>query len=100
MRKVLWTTSAFEEKEIAEIRDRLKSHKYRQEVTSSSYRLGYRLRLFKMVITRTLTYASGTWTLSKVQERIIKSTQRKMQRFIVQMKRKYQNEAKQGNESG
>ena len=60
----------FEEKVTAEIKNRLKSaraafHKYRQELTSRSYRLCYRLRFFSMVITPTLTYASGTWTFIK-----------------------------------
>ena len=48
-----------------------------------------RLRLFNMVITPTLSYASGTWTLSKEHERMIRSTQRKMLRLIVQTKREY-----------
>ena len=39
-----------------------------------------------MVITPTLSYASGTWTLSKEHERMIRSTQRKMLRLIVQTK--------------
>ena len=42
-----------------------------------------------MVITPTLTYASGTWTLSQEHEHLIRSTQRKMLRLIVQIKRKY-----------
>ena len=79
---------------MAEIKNRLKSawaafHKYRQELTSRSYRLCYRLRLFNMVITPTLTHASGTWTLARVHDRMIKSAQRKMIRLIVQTKRKY-----------
>ena len=41
-----------------------------------------------MVITPTLSHASGTWTLSKEHERRIRSTQRKMLRLIVQTKRK------------
>ena len=41
-----------------------------------------------MVITPTVSYASGTWTLSKEHERMIRSTQRKMLRLIVQTKRK------------
>ena len=40
--------------------------------------LQHRLRLFKMVTTPTLSYTSGTWTLSKEHERMIRSTQRKM----------------------
>ena len=56
----------FEEQETEEIKNRLKAawaafHKYCQELTSKDYRLCRRLRLFGMVITPTLTYASGTW---------------------------------------
>ena len=64
-------------------------HKYRQELTSRSYRLCYRMRIFNMVITSTLTYASGTWTLSKEHDRLIRSAQRKLPRLIVQSKRRY-----------
>ena len=42
-----------------------------------------------MVITPTLTYASGTWTLTLKHEKMIKTAQRKMLRLIVQTKRKY-----------
>ena len=54
-----------EEQDTEEIKNRLKAewaafHKYRQELTSKDYRLCHRLRLFGMVITPTLTYASGT----------------------------------------
>ena len=41
------------------------------------------------VITPTLSYASGTWTLSREHERMIRWTQRKMLRLIVQTKRKF-----------
>ena len=41
------------------------------------------------MITPTLSYASGIWTPSKEHERMIRSTQRKMFRFIVQTERKY-----------
>ena len=83
----------FEEQETEEIKNRLKAawaafHKYRQELTSKDYRLCHRLRLFGMVITPTLTYASGTWTRSQKHEKMIKTTQRKMLRLIVQTKRK------------
>ena len=84
----------FEEQEAEEIKNRLKaawaaSHKYRQELTSKDYRLCHRLRLFNMVITPTMTYASGTWTLTQKHEKMIKTTQRKMLCLIVQTKRKY-----------
>ena len=62
---------------------------YKQELTSKSYFLQHRLRLFYMVITPTLSYASGTWTLSREHERMTRSTQRKMLRLIVQTRRKY-----------
>ena len=57
----------FEEQETTEVKNRLKAtwaafHKYRKELTSKAYRLCHSLRLFNMVITPTMTYASGTWT--------------------------------------
>ena len=42
-----------------------------------------------MVITPTLSYASSTWTLPREHERMIRSTQRKMLRFIVQTRIKF-----------
>ena len=84
----------FEDQEIEEIKNRLKAawaafHKYRQELTSRDYQLCYRLRLFSMVITLTLTCASGTWTLTLKHEKMIKTAQRKMLRLIIQTNRKY-----------
>ena len=54
-----------------------------------------------------MSYASGTWTLTKEHERMIQSTQRKMLRLITQTKRKYkkktqskdEDKAKEGNEN-
>ena len=40
-----------------------------------------------MVITPTLTYASGTWTLSQKHESMIRTTQRKILHLIVQIKK-------------
>ena len=93
----------FEEQETAEIKNRLKAawaafHKYRQERTSKTYRLCHRLRLFNMVITPTLTYASGTWTLSQTHERMIKTPQRKMRRLIVQTKRRHKTNREKGTQ--
>ena len=63
----------FEEQETAEVKNRLQAtwafHKYRQELTSKAYRLCHRLRLFNVVITPTMTHASGTWTLSQTHEK-------------------------------
>ena len=47
-----------------------------------------------MVITPTLTNASGTWTLSQKHEQMSKTTQRKMLRLIVQTKRQYKTKKK------
>ena len=95
----------FEEQETEEIKNRLKAawaafHKYRQELTSKDYRLCHRLRLFQKVITPTLTYANGTWTLSQKHEKMIKTAQRKMLRLIVQTKRKYKSKKDVSNKKG
>ena len=45
-----------------------------------------------------MNYASGTWTLSKEHERMIQSTQRKMLRLIIQIKRKYKKKTQDKNE--
>ena len=47
-----------------------------------------------MVITPTLTYASGTWTLTQKHEKMIKTAQRKMLRLMLQTKRKYKTKRK------
>ena len=64
-------------------------HKKRQELTSRTYMLRHRLRLFDAVVSPTMNYASGTWTFTKEHERMIQSTQRKMLRLIIQTKRRY-----------
>ena len=84
----------FEDQETEEIKNRLKAawaafHKYRQELTSKDFRLCHRLRIFSMVVTPTMTYASSTWTLTLKHEKMIRTAQRKMLRLIVQTKRKY-----------
>ena len=84
----------FEDQETEEIKNRLKAalaafHKYRQELTSKDYRLCHRLCLFNMVVTPTMTYASSTWTLTQKHEKMIKTTQLKMLRLIVQTKRRH-----------
>ena len=90
--KYLGQTVKFQHQETAEIRNRIRAawasfHRYKQELTSKSYFLLHRLRLFNMVITPTLSYASGFWTLSREHERMIGSTQSKMLRLIVQTER-------------
>ena len=92
------------DEETTEIRNRIRAawatfHKYRQELTSRNYMLRHRLRLFDAVITQTMNYASGTWTLTKAHERVIQSTQRKMLRLIIQTKRRYKKIVKRKDET-
>ena len=51
-----------------------------------------RKRTTAPVISPTLGYACGTWTLTNEHERMTRSTQRKMLRLIVQTRRKYKKE--------
>ena len=101
--KYLGQTITFEQRETTDIRSRIRAawasfDKYKQELTSKSYLLQHRLRLFSVGITPTLSYASGTWTLSIEHERMIRSTQRKMLRLIVQTKRKHKKKTKNSKE--
>ena len=97
--KCLGQTVTFQQQEIAEIKNRIRAawasfYRSKQEVTSRSYFLPHRLRFFNMVITPTRCYASGTCTLSKDHDRMIRSTQRKMLRVIVHTNRKYKNKTR------
>ena len=92
--KYLGQMITFQQQVTTEFENRIRAawatfYEYKQELSSKSYLLRHRLRLFDLVITPTMNYASGTWTLSKEHERMIQSTQRKMLRLIKQMKRKY-----------
>ena len=91
---------SFHQQETLEIKSRIRLawatfHKYRQELTSKKYMLKLRLRLFDATVSPTICYAAGTWTQSQEHERMIQSTQRKMQRLIIQTKRKYKKIEKQ-----
>ena len=72
---------------------------YRQELTSNNYMLKHRLRLFDAVVTPTMSYASGTWTLTKEHDRMNQSTQRKVLRLIIQTKRRYKKIVKRKDET-
>ena len=48
----------------------------------------HRLRLFEATVTQVLLYSSGTWTLTAVLEKFLKTTQSKMLRWIVRVGRK------------
>ena len=72
--KYLGQKNTFQQQETAEIKNRIRAawasfYRYKQELTSTSYFLKPRLRLFNMVITPTLSYASGTWALSREHEK-------------------------------
>ena len=91
---------SFHHQETTEIKNRIRAawatfRKYRQELTSKNYMLNHRLRLFDAAISPTICYAAGTWTPNKEHERMIQSTQRKMLRLIIQIKRRYKKIEKQ-----
>ena len=72
----------FQQQETTEIINRIRAawatfHKNIKGLTSRTYMLGHRLRLFDAVVSPTMNYASGIWTLTKEHERMIQSTQRK-----------------------
>ena len=94
----------FQQQETTEIKNRIRAawatfYKYKREPTSKSYRVRHRLRSFVMMVTPTMNYASGTWTLTKEHERLIQATQRKMFRLIIQTKRKYKKKTQDKNEN-
>ena len=102
--KYLEQMITFQQQETTEIRIRIRAawatfHKYRQELTSRNFLLKHRLWLFDAVITSTICYASGTWTPTKQHERMIESTQRKMLRLVIQMKRRYKKFVKRKDET-
>ena len=77
-------TTTFEQQETTGIKSRTWASftRYRQELKSKSYLLRYRILFFNMVITLTLTYVSGTWTLSNEHEKsenVEKSNEEKKQ---------------------
>ena len=56
---------------------------HKQELTSKTYSLNSRLKLFEAVITPTVLYGAGAWTLNKQAESILLRTQRRMLRMIL-----------------
>jgi len=55
----------------------------KQELTSKSYALPQRLRLFDAVVNPTALYASSTWTMTRCMEQELCRTQRRMLRMIL-----------------
>ena len=61
----------------------------KQELTTKSYSLKGRLRLFHGTITPTMLYGSSTWTLTVELENRLRRTQRQMLRMIVHCPRRH-----------
>ena len=55
----------------------------KSELCSKHYRLRDRLRLFESTVTATVLYGSGSWTMTAELERKLRSTQRKMLRWMM-----------------
>ena len=56
---------------------------FKRELTSRSYLLNGRLRLFHGTVTPTVLYGSSSWTLTTELQNIIRRTQRQMLRIIL-----------------
>jgi hypothetical protein len=55
----------------------------RHVLCNRGYKLRHRLRVFETMVSPTLLYGAGTWTLTAERERQIKTTQRKMLRSML-----------------
>ena len=56
---------------------------YKKELTDKDYSLFQRLRLFHSVVTPTVLYSSGTWTMTTARVNALRCAQRKMLRAIL-----------------
>ena len=77
--KYFGQTLTFEQQETTEIKNRIITAQALIYQVQTGVNIEDRLHLFNMV----------TWTLSSEHEKLIRSTQRKMLRLIIQTKRKY-----------
>ena len=62
--------------------------RHRQELTNKKYPLRCRLRLFEATVGATVLYGCEAWTLKLDQQKRLRTTQRKMLRMILGMKRR------------
>ena len=97
-------TITFQQQETTEIRGRIQAawapfYRYKQEMMQHRTSCNTVFACSNIVITPTLSYAYGTWTLSKEHERMKRSTQRKLLRLIVPTERKYKKKI-QGRKEG
>ena len=67
-----------------------KFYALKQELTTKSYSLKGRLRLFHGTITPTILYGSSAWTLTTALQNKIRRTQRQMLRMIIHCPRRRQ----------
>ena len=63
-------------------------HKHKEELCNKRYRKSDRMRLFNAVVTPTLLYGCGAWTLTQAQEQSLKALQRKMLRYVLRVFRR------------
>lgn len=94
--KYLGRKLCFQDSQEVEVQNRIRAGwakfmSHRQELTSKSYTLNSRLRLFDAVVSPTVLYGAATWTLTKGHEHILQRTQRRMLRMILGSGRRRQN---------
>ena len=75
-----------------ELRHRLKRawakfHSLREELCSRSYSLKHRLHLLESVVTPTVLYSAGSWTMRTAREKMLRKTQRQMLRAMTRIAR-------------
>ena len=76
---------------------------HKAQLCNRSFRLRDRLRLFESVVTSSVLYGSGCWTMTQSREQKLRTTQRKMLRWIVGVGRKQraqQQQTTQGDDEG
>ena len=91
--KYLGRKLTFDDQSTTELQSRLgaawgKFNSLRHELTSKTYPLKDRLRLFDGTVTATALYGCASWTLTRDLETKLRCTQRRMLRLIVGTKRR------------
>ena len=86
--KYLGRKLSFENSQEVELKNRIRAGwaKFmanKQELVGKHYTLNSRLKLFDAVVSPTVLYAAGSWTLTKQQEHALNCTQRRMLRMIL-----------------
>ena len=101
--KYLGRKLTFENSQEVELQNRIRAGwaKFmasKQELTGKYYSLNSRLKLFDALVSPTVLYAAGTWTLTKQQEHKLIVTQRRMLRMILGAGRRQQQPANEQSE--